>query len=104
MPYTPIVTIAALIAAETWLGASACARGSHTCIGTRPALVPNPRTSRTKASAAAPEPGRTAAIAANPVLPDCAARTDSPASTSRKLSWVIAAYHSAADRTAGRLA
>ena len=92
------------MAAETWLGASACARGSHTCNGTRPALVPNPRTSNTKATAAVNEPAPTEAICANPVPPEALASTEKPASTRRKLSWVIAAYHSAADRTCGRLA
>ena len=41
-PYTPMFTIAALISAETWLGASGCARGSHTCSGTMPGLGREP--------------------------------------------------------------
>ena len=42
MPYTPRFTIAADISADTWLGASGWARGSHACSGTMPGLRPEP--------------------------------------------------------------
>jgi hypothetical protein len=46
-PYTPRLTIAADSIAETGDGASACARGSHTCSGTRPDFDPNPASTST---------------------------------------------------------
>ena len=49
-PYTPRLTIAADIRADTWLGASGCARGSQTCSGTRPAFDPNPASASTNTS------------------------------------------------------
>ena len=56
-PYTPVFTIAALITAETWLGASGWARGSQTWTGTTPALVRNPATSSNQATVARPPVG-----------------------------------------------
>ena len=41
----PTFTTAPLSTAEAGTGAAACASGIHTCIGTRPALVPKPATS-----------------------------------------------------------
>ena len=42
MPYTPILMATPDMMADTWLGALACADGSHTCNGNRPAFTPNP--------------------------------------------------------------
>ena len=50
--------MAALITADTWLGASGWARGSHTCSGTMPGLASRTRRSAaTKATDADAEPG-----------------------------------------------
>ena len=56
-PYTPVLTMAALITAETWLGASGWARGSQTWTGTAPALVRNPATRSSQATVAGPPVG-----------------------------------------------
>ena len=50
----PRLTIAALISADTGLGASGCARGSQACSGTRPAFDPNPATVNTNTAIRAP--------------------------------------------------
>ncbi len=92
--------MAALIRAETWLGASGWARGSQTCMGTMPAFVANPRMSATKATVAAVGLHGVRRKALNWVLPASAARMAKPISTRKKLSWVMAAYQSAAERTA----
>ena len=101
-PYTPILTIAALITAETWLGAAGWARGNQTWNGTAPALVANPAISSAKAIDAWRDLGSTALMASKPVPPPSAASTVKPSSSSPKLRWVIAAYQSAADRTSSR--
>src|SRR6478735_6878839 len=42
------------IIADTWLGAAACAGGSQKCIGTNPALNPNPTSASNSTDAIAP--------------------------------------------------
>ena len=98
------MTIAALIAAETWLGASGWARGSQTCNGTRPAFNANPNASATNATSRAAAGGVAAAMSSKPMLPAPAASRARPASTARKLAWVSTAYQARAGRTEGRLA
>ena len=94
--------MAALITAETWLGAAGWARGNHTCTGTMPALVANPAASSTNATDAEVDPGSRAPIRSKPTPPASTARTANPRSRSTKLSWVSAAYHSAACLTSAR--
>ena len=53
---SPSFTIAPLISAETWLGASGCALGSQTWTGTTPALAPKPRSARRNIADATPAP------------------------------------------------
>ena len=96
--------MAALMTADTWLGASGCARGSQTCRGTIPALLANPTISRANATDAVPESAGTRAIAVKPVPPPAAARTANPSKSITKLKWVITEYHRAAERTGARWA
>ena len=49
-----MLTIAALISADTGLGASGWARGNQACSGTSPALDPNPATVNRKTAVRAP--------------------------------------------------
>ena len=86
----PRLTIAALISAETGLGASGCARGNQACSGTRPALEPNPTSVRTNTAVRAP--GGTADRSANRSAPP-AARTARirPSRIAANPSWVITA-------------
>src|SRR5712691_5390295 len=44
----PTLSITPDISAETWPGATGCARGNHTCSGISPALVPQPTNASTK--------------------------------------------------------
>ena len=62
------MTIAALIGADTWLGASGWARGSQTWTGTSPAFVAKPPANRANASEALAPVGGCAAIAAHDVV------------------------------------
>src|SRR4051812_47590086 len=92
--------MAALINADTWLGASAWARGSHGCSGTAPDLDANPiRHSRNTppltAGDRAPDLSRMVVKSA-PVAP---ASHVSPMRMVTKPAWVIAAYQIAAGRT-----
>src|SRR5690606_31320271 len=68
MPYAPRLTMAADISAETWLGASGCARGSHACSGTAPALDEKPTSvvTNTVADIAGDSPPAASRSAANP--------------------------------------
>lgn len=90
--------------AEAWLGASGCARGSHTCTGTSPALAPKPSTSRTNATPAVPERGSTRARSVNAVPPPAAASTANPAVIATMDRCVITAYQSPASRAAAEVA
>src|SRR5690606_32756622 len=105
MPYTPMFTIAALISADTWLGASGWARGSHTCRGTMPALEANPAkvARNTALRTAGDRPSAASRITANDSPWDAAANPASPAKTATKPRWVMTAYHSPASRTDARL-
>ena len=72
----PRLTIAALISADTGLGASGWARGSQACNGTRPAFDPNPAT--VNANTAIRAPSGTRARAANRSAPPAADNTINP--------------------------
>ncbi len=104
IPYTPSFTIAALITAETWLGASGWARGSQTWSGTSPALVAKPMSSNRKAAIPVGPVIWAAEIWVNVVLWALLATRAKPVARLRKLRCVITAYQTAAVRTAGRSA
>ncbi len=96
--------MAADISAETWLGASGCARGSQACSGTRPAFDPNPARTRTntvpftrrgQVRCGLRERGERVTVRV-------AAKSISPARTHTKPRWVITAYQRAASATSGR--
>src|SRR5579859_1181152 len=100
----PRFTIAALISADTGLGASGWARGSHACSGTSPHLEPKPTSVNT----------RTSVRVADGIVPVFAIRavnvsapradadhTSKPTSNARNPSCVITAYSSPAARTLG---
>ncbi|CKU53532.1 Uncharacterised protein [Mycobacterium tuberculosis] len=72
----PRLTIAALINADTGLGASGWARGSQACSGTRPAFEPNPTS--VSINTAARTPSQPAPRPANRSEPPAAANTTSP--------------------------
>lgn len=96
--------MAALINAETGLGASGWARGSHACSGTAPALDVNAAATSTNTSprSVGDTPCAPARRAAKVSPPACAAKTENP--TSRRISprWVITAYQAPACRTEAR--
>ena len=50
----PVLITIPDIRADTWLGADACAGGSQKCIGTTPALKPNPTSASRSTVATAP--------------------------------------------------
>ncbi len=50
----PVLIITPDMRADTWLGATGWARGSQTCSGITPALVPKPSSASRKTSVAAP--------------------------------------------------
>src|SRR5512139_331051 len=96
----PSLTMAADMSADTWLGASAWARGSHGCSGTAPALDANPaRHNRNTPPLAAAdrEP-----LSVRIVVKSAAVAIVSQASPNRRAmnpAWVMAAYQTAAGRT-----
>src|SRR5262249_9154360 len=96
----PSLTIAADISAETWLGASAWARGSHGCRGTAPAFDANPHRHSTNTvpltAAGTAELCPRIAMKSDPAAAASHAR---PSSRATNPAWVIAAYHTAAGRT-----
>ncbi len=51
----PILITTPDMTAETWLGAEACADGSHECNGITPALMPNARSASRKSAVPAGE-------------------------------------------------
>nr|CRL74514.1 hypothetical protein CPGR_01290 [Mycolicibacter nonchromogenicus] len=80
--------MAALSSADTGLGASGCARGSHACRGSSPALEPNPIRVNTNTvwrtrSGSVPIPPKSS--------PAWAASTTIPNSSETKPNWVITA-------------
>ena len=100
MPYTPMLTIAADISAETLLGASGCARGSHACSGTIPAFDPNPIPVATKISPATvgDSPPAASRRAGNEPSTAFAENTSSPTMMATRPRWVITAYQRPAER------
>ena len=105
MPYTPRFTIAADISADTLLGASGWARGSHACNGTIPAFDPNPIPVATKTSPATvgDSPLAASLSAGNDPSTAFAENTSSPTMMATRPRWVITAYQRPARATAGRL-
>ena len=89
----PMLTIAALINAETGLGASGWARGNHACSGSRPAFDPKPmRVSRNTAVRVPSEmPPDPAAMVAKGSPPPAADSTTRASRIAAKPSWVITA-------------
>ena len=104
MPYTPKVTIAADISAETWLGASGWARGSQACSGRMPAFEANPIKVSANTSPAVVGESVVAATrnAGNESLSACPVSTSSPIRMATNPRWVITAYQRAADATSAR--
>ncbi len=95
-----MVTIAALMSAETGLGASGWARGSQACSGTRPALEPKPISARMKTPSRVPWLG-CAWRSASKVSPcPAAASQESPARMATSPMCVMTAYQTPASRTA----
>ncbi len=99
-----MLTIAPDMSAEIGPGACGCARGSHGCSGTAPALDANPtRTStNTTDASGADSCRRWLAMTANPCPPACVASSSSPRRMAAAPMWVIAPYHWAASRVSGR--
>lgn len=85
----PRLTIAALINADTGLGASGWARGSQACSGSSPAFEPNP--ARVSANTMSRTPLGSVQVPVSRSEPAAADATMSPTRTSKKPSWVITA-------------
>ena len=81
--------MAALISAETGLGASGCARGNQACSGSSPALEPKPANVRTNTAVRAP--AGTADRSAKRSAPPAADSTIRPSRIATNPSWVITA-------------
>ena len=81
--------MAALINAETGLGASGCARGNQACNGSRPALDPKPASVST--NTAVRTPGGTADRSAKRSASPVADSSISPSRIATNPSWVITA-------------
>ena len=88
-----MLTIAALINAETGLGASGCARGNHACSGSSPALDPNPvRVNRNTAVRVPDErPSACAAMVLKASPPPAADNITRASRIAAKPSWVMTA-------------
>ena len=71
-PYSATLIITPDIRADRCAGATGCARGSHECSGTSPALVPKPTRAATATSVCVPVPAA-ASAAGSPIAP-CWAR------------------------------
>jgi len=100
----PIVTIEALISADTGLGASGCARGSQACSGRRPAFEPKPITVSRNTAVRVPaetESARAARVAKSSA-PPAAESTTRATRIATNPSCVMTAYTIPADRTAAR--
>src|SRR5215831_16856678 len=96
----PSLTIAALINADTWLGASAWARGSHGCSGTAPAFEANPNRHNTNTvPLTAGDSAAELARMAGKSVPTAAASQARPNSRVTNPAWVIVAYQTVAGRT-----
>ncbi len=97
MPYAPALIMTPESRALAGAGATGCARGSHTCTGTMPALTPKPSTIR---PAAMPRslllPASSGSGANAPPPTDCTSRM--PASRATPPSRVIQKYCTAARR------
>ena len=88
-----MLTIAALINAETGLGASGCALGSHACSGSRPAFDPNPRTVSRKIALRGPgvRLSTFAAMVVKASPPPVADKTTRAIRMNTKPNWVMIA-------------
>src|SRR5271166_2452411 len=106
MPYTPRLTMAADIKADTGPGASGWARGNQTCKGTAPAFDPKPTRASTKEVLRA-QTGRCddlTAMTAKDWLPERVASKTNPRINAAAPNCVITAYHWAATCTSLRRA
>ena len=101
-PYTPILITTPDISADTWLGATGCAIGSHTCSGTTPALAPKPRSASTKTASRTCGVRDADRIAAKEVVRSPADRRRNVATSAAKLACMIAMYQCAARTVPGR--
>jgi hypothetical protein len=101
-PYTPILITTPDIRAETWLGATGCAIGSHTCSGAIPALVPNPSSASTNAASRAPGARMADRIEAKEMVRSPADRSRNIAVRAAKPACVTAMYQCAARTVPGR--
>ena len=92
------------MSADTGLGASGWARGSHTCSGTAPAFDAKPASARMNARerTAGGTPAAPARIAANDWPPACAPSRTSASRIAAAPACVITAYHWAASLASGR--
>ena len=101
-PYTPILITTPDIRAETWLGATGCAMGSHTCSGAMPALVPKPRSASANAASRVPEVRDADLIPAKEVVRSPAESRRNIARRAAKPACVTAMYQCAARTVPGR--